>query len=220
MAQRGMDPSCPGALHRAPERGHGAVWAAVAPLSPERHLSLPQLVRIAKVLGTEDLYDYIDKYNIELDPRFNDILGRWDPPPCHSRGRRGWRGVGVGQKQSPGSGFGDAALGGSSFKPSSLEGAAASSLGDTIQPEGENVLELRGSRRVSSQNHWLRAPVLANRAGTSRFDHLEGRVAFVFAHRRLAPVKIYTQAPPHTPSLQEQAPQVSWQTTWTGESLL
>ncbi|XP_016131317.1 casein kinase II subunit alpha-like, partial [Sinocyclocheilus grahami] len=38
-------------------------------------------VRIAKVLGTEDLYDYIDKYNIELDPRFNDILGR------HSRKR-------------------------------------------------------------------------------------------------------------------------------------
>ncbi|XP_035007787.1 casein kinase II subunit alpha isoform X4 [Hippoglossus stenolepis] len=40
-----------------------------------------QLVRIAKVLGTEDLYDYIDKYNIELEPRFNDILGR------HSRKR-------------------------------------------------------------------------------------------------------------------------------------
>jgi casein kinase II subunit alpha len=38
--------------------------------------SLCQLVRIAKVLGTEDLYDYIDKYNIELEPRFNDILGR------------------------------------------------------------------------------------------------------------------------------------------------
>lgn len=35
-----------------------------------------KLVRIAKVLGTEDLYDCIDKYNIELDPRFNDILGR------------------------------------------------------------------------------------------------------------------------------------------------
>ncbi|KAI3360457.1 hypothetical protein L3Q82_002349 [Scortum barcoo] len=29
----------------------------------------------------QDLYDYIDKYNIELDPRFNDILGR------HSRKR-------------------------------------------------------------------------------------------------------------------------------------
>lgn len=28
-------------------------------------------------MGTEDLYDYIDKYNVELDPRFNDILGRW-----------------------------------------------------------------------------------------------------------------------------------------------
>ncbi|XP_049589022.1 casein kinase II subunit alpha [Syngnathus scovelli] len=40
-----------------------------------------QLVRIAKVLGTEDLYDYVDKYNIELEPRFNDILGR------HSRKR-------------------------------------------------------------------------------------------------------------------------------------
>ena len=35
-----------------------------------------QLVRIAKVLGTEDLYEYLDRYNIELDPRFNDILGR------------------------------------------------------------------------------------------------------------------------------------------------
>ncbi|CAO2623972.1 Casein kinase II subunit alpha [Lemmus lemmus] len=40
------------------------------------HNNYDQLVRIAKVLGTEDLYDYIDKYNIELDPRFNDILGR------------------------------------------------------------------------------------------------------------------------------------------------
>lgn len=40
--------------------------------------ALLQLVRIAKVLGTEDLYDYIDKYNIELEPRFNDILGRWE----------------------------------------------------------------------------------------------------------------------------------------------
>jgi len=36
-----------------------------------------QLVRIAKVLGTDELFEYIDKYQIELDPRFNDILGRW-----------------------------------------------------------------------------------------------------------------------------------------------
>ncbi len=38
--------------------------------------SLSQLVRIAKVLGTEELYEYIDKFQIELDPKFNDILGR------------------------------------------------------------------------------------------------------------------------------------------------
>ncbi|CAG9539055.1 unnamed protein product, partial [Cercopithifilaria johnstoni] len=35
-----------------------------------------RLVRIAKVLGTEELFEYIDKYQIDLDPRFNDILGR------------------------------------------------------------------------------------------------------------------------------------------------
>ncbi|XP_004839880.1 casein kinase II subunit alpha-like [Heterocephalus glaber] len=40
------------------------------------HDNYDQLVRLAKVLGTEDLYDYIDKYNIELDPCFNDFLGR------------------------------------------------------------------------------------------------------------------------------------------------
>ena len=40
-----------------------------------------QLVRIAKVLGTDELYAYLEKYQISLDPRFNDILGR------HSRKR-------------------------------------------------------------------------------------------------------------------------------------
>jgi len=45
------------------------------------HDNYDQLVRIAKVLGTDELYDYIEKYQIELDPRFNDILGR------HSRKR-------------------------------------------------------------------------------------------------------------------------------------
>jgi len=39
-----------------------------------------QLVRIAKVLGTEELYDYIDRYKIDLDPRFTDILGRYTHP--------------------------------------------------------------------------------------------------------------------------------------------
>jgi len=45
------------------------------------HDNYDQLVRIAKVLGTEELYEYLDKYQIDLDPRFNDILGR------HSRKR-------------------------------------------------------------------------------------------------------------------------------------
>ena len=33
------------------------------------------------MLGTEELFEYLDKYQIELDPRFSDILGR------HSRKR-------------------------------------------------------------------------------------------------------------------------------------
>lgn len=36
-----------------------------------------QLVKIAKVLGTEDLFDYLDKYEIELDAQYDDILGRF-----------------------------------------------------------------------------------------------------------------------------------------------
>lgn len=40
------------------------------------HDNYDQLVRIAKVLGTDELFEYIEKYHIELDPRFNDILGR------------------------------------------------------------------------------------------------------------------------------------------------
>uniref|UniRef100_A0A8I3MIL7 Casein kinase II subunit alpha n=1 Tax=Canis lupus familiaris TaxID=9615 RepID=A0A8I3MIL7_CANLF len=40
-----------------------------------------QLVRIAKVLGTDELYGYLKKYHIDLDPHFNDILGQ------HSRKR-------------------------------------------------------------------------------------------------------------------------------------
>merc|ERR1712180_176496 len=40
------------------------------------HDNYDQLVRIAKVLGTDDLFEYIDKYDIDLEQRFNDILGR------------------------------------------------------------------------------------------------------------------------------------------------
>lgn len=35
-----------------------------------------QLVKIARVLGTDGLFAYVDKYNLELDPHFDDILGR------------------------------------------------------------------------------------------------------------------------------------------------
>ncbi|CAD5208715.1 unnamed protein product [Bursaphelenchus xylophilus] len=45
------------------------------------HDNYDQLVRIAKVLGTDELFMYIEKYHIELDHRFNEILGR------HSRKR-------------------------------------------------------------------------------------------------------------------------------------
>jgi casein kinase II subunit alpha len=33
-------------------------------------------VKIAKVLGTEDLYKYIEKYNLVLDPHYSGILGK------------------------------------------------------------------------------------------------------------------------------------------------
>lgn len=36
-----------------------------------------QLVKIAKVLGTDDLFDYLDRYDIELDAQYDDVLGRF-----------------------------------------------------------------------------------------------------------------------------------------------
>jgi len=40
------------------------------------HDNYDQLVKIAKVLGTDELYAYIDKYNIRLDPQYDELLGR------------------------------------------------------------------------------------------------------------------------------------------------
>lgn len=40
------------------------------------HDNYDQLVRIAKVLGTEELFEYLNKYQIDLDARFDNILGR------------------------------------------------------------------------------------------------------------------------------------------------
>ena len=41
-----------------------------------------QLVKIAKVLGTDDLFEYLDKYDIELDAQY-DILGRFPKKNWH-----------------------------------------------------------------------------------------------------------------------------------------
>ena len=40
------------------------------------HDNYDQLVKIAKVLGTEELFHYLDTYDLELDPHFDGILGR------------------------------------------------------------------------------------------------------------------------------------------------
>jgi hypothetical protein len=40
------------------------------------HDNYDQLVKITKVLGTDELYTYIDKYNIRLDTQYDDLLGR------------------------------------------------------------------------------------------------------------------------------------------------
>jgi casein kinase II subunit alpha len=40
------------------------------------HDNYDQLVKITKVLGTDELYMYIDKYNIRLDPQYDELLGR------------------------------------------------------------------------------------------------------------------------------------------------
>ncbi|KAK9695498.1 Casein kinase II subunit alpha' [Basidiobolus ranarum] len=40
-----------------------------------------QLVKIAKVLGTDELFAYLDKYEIRLDNQYNDILGRYARKP-------------------------------------------------------------------------------------------------------------------------------------------
>ncbi|OBZ79038.1 Casein kinase II subunit alpha [Grifola frondosa] len=41
------------------------------------HDNYDQLVKIAKVLGTEGLYHYIEKYDIALDPQYDELLGNF-----------------------------------------------------------------------------------------------------------------------------------------------
>lgn len=40
-----------------------------------------QLVKIAKVLGTDELFEYLDKYDLELDAQFDGIIGRHNKKP-------------------------------------------------------------------------------------------------------------------------------------------
>eukprot|EP01040_Poterioochromonas_malhamensis_P000163 gene163-169_t len=47
------------------------------------HDNYDQLVKIAKVLGTDELYDYLDKYDLELDSRFDGILSAHTKKPWH-----------------------------------------------------------------------------------------------------------------------------------------
>jgi len=42
-----------------------------------------QLVKIAKVLGTDELFAYLDTYDLELDPHFDGILGKHPAKPWH-----------------------------------------------------------------------------------------------------------------------------------------
>jgi len=45
------------------------------------HDNYDQLVKIARVLGTEELFHYLDTYDLELDPHFDGILGRHSRKP-------------------------------------------------------------------------------------------------------------------------------------------
>lgn len=47
------------------------------------HDNYDQLVKIAKVLGTDELYQYLEKYDIELDPHYDGILARHSKKPWH-----------------------------------------------------------------------------------------------------------------------------------------
>jgi casein kinase II subunit alpha len=45
------------------------------------HDNYDQLVKITRVLGTDELMDYLNKYNLELDGRFDELIGRHPRKP-------------------------------------------------------------------------------------------------------------------------------------------
>jgi casein kinase II subunit alpha len=40
-----------------------------------------QLVKITEVLGTEDFYEYLEKYGLQLDPQLERLVGRHEREP-------------------------------------------------------------------------------------------------------------------------------------------
>jgi casein kinase II subunit alpha len=46
--------------------------------------NLDLLVRVSKVLGTDALFEYLDKYKIELVSQVNDSLGQFEKKPWRS----------------------------------------------------------------------------------------------------------------------------------------
>jgi len=47
------------------------------------HDNHDQLVKIVKVLGSEELFEYLSTYEIELDPHFDNLLGKHQRRPWH-----------------------------------------------------------------------------------------------------------------------------------------
>jgi casein kinase II subunit alpha len=47
------------------------------------HDNYDQLVKIARVLGTEDLFTYLNKYGIELDPQLEALIGSHSKKPLN-----------------------------------------------------------------------------------------------------------------------------------------
>uniref|UniRef100_A0A7S2RD37 non-specific serine/threonine protein kinase n=1 Tax=Mucochytrium quahogii TaxID=96639 RepID=A0A7S2RD37_9STRA len=45
------------------------------------HDNYDQLVKIAKVLGTDELLSYLEKYDLEIDPHFDGVLGKHSKKP-------------------------------------------------------------------------------------------------------------------------------------------
>lgn len=45
------------------------------------HDNYDQLVKIAKVLGTDELFSYLEKYDLELDPHFDGLLDKFPRKP-------------------------------------------------------------------------------------------------------------------------------------------